>query len=229
MPSSIVYLTLLTQIRYLSARITYFEWICTSTRKYTHLHTDTLKHQHKKSTVLRIPESVQMAVFCRQEMMLKHWTTDPMRWSRLAYVTYSDKRGTKSLGNHEITGESITFGSFYQFIAFGFFTLKAVYSYCSHSAFRPINGFKQHISNSKKPTLTKAVSILSARFSYRNGHSTTSLLSRAITSLWCYAQFWHLCQLKAPWSIFGINNSTITKLTLCYHFIRALFVSLLNV
>ena len=39
------------------------------------------------------------------------------------FVTPSDKRGTRSLEGHEITGESITWGSFYSFIGFDFFCI----------------------------------------------------------------------------------------------------------
>ena len=113
-------------------------------------------------------------------------------------------------------------GHLYQFIVFDPFHIVGrllIYRIvAAHGPFR-LKMTSRRISNDKSLLLTKAVWILSAPFS-TNGHSTTTWLEDAITSLWRYAQ---LCNyvtfMTAPWLLFLLvsipqNDQTDTLLPL---------------
>ena len=66
--------------------------------------------------------------------------------------------------------------------------------------------FKTHFKW-QKPTLTKALKIISAPSS-QNGHSTNTLLQEAITLLWRYAELCNLRHMKALWLHFLLVSIT---------------------
>ena len=72
-----------------------------------------------------------------------------------------------------------------------------------HSAFTPTDRLKQYTS------------FQLASFS-QNGHSTAALHEEAIPSLWRYAQFGNLCQIKAAWLHILLVSITDIVLPFCH-------------
>ena len=95
-------------------------------------------------------------------------------------MTHSDKMGHKVAGeDHEITGQIITQGSFYQFTVFDYFTLHGVYCIIFlllTAQFDIIIDFNTHCKLQEPTVVNEAGLNPFSSILFRNGHAATTIL-----------------------------------------------------